>query len=215
MVEDHIACRKLRLHKLSFLSIGAIVLSSLNIGFTFGLSPAVAQDEAGWMQMKEVKTEVQPGDSDLVRIWKDVMDSEAEKIRASGGKLFVKGEQTVLPAGGYRPTNFLSSEFQTDRATYIVSIMLQRPPGCDSGENGSAVTAIHSSCPARLTILPKDGSQPSTTEMPGACGIWPSMQVEPLENTGTFARIEADSIQVEAIKGNATIPGCEVSFPLK
>lgn len=215
MVEDHIACRKLRLHKLRFLSFGAIVLSALNIGFTFGPSPAAAQEEGGWVALKETKTEVQPGDSDLVRIWKDVMDAEAEKIRSAGGKLFVKGQETTLPADGYRPSNFLSTEFQTDQATYIVSIMLQRPPGCDNGENGADVTAIHSVCPARLTVLPKDGSEASTTEMPGACGIWPSMQVEPQANTGSFARIEGDTIQVEAIQADKTVPGCEVSFPLK
>ncbi len=215
MVEDHIACRFSRLPKLMFLAFGAIVISPLNIGFTFGVTPASAQEESGWVQMKESKTDLKPGDGDLVRIWKDVLDAEAAQIHASGGKLFVKGKPTTLPAGGFRPTNFLSAEFETPQANYIVSIMLQRPPGCDNGENGADVSAIHSSCPARLTILPKDGSQPSTTEMPGACGIWPSMQVEPLANTGTFARMEGDAIQIEAIKGNATVPGCEVSFPLK
>lgn len=214
MVEHHISRKKTSLHKLRSIALQLLVLAPLNIGFTLPFSSAAAQD-AGWVQMKEIRTEVKPGDNDLVRIWKDVMDGEAAKIQAAGGKLFVKGKPTILPKGGYRPTNFLSAEFETDKATYIVSIMLQRPPGCDGGENGADASALHSTCPARLTVLPKDGSEVSTTEMPGACGIWPSMQVEPVANTGTFARIEGDKIELEAIKANATVPGCEVAFSLK
>lgn len=215
MGEDHIACKMTRLHRLISLALRVIALSSVNIGFTLAATSAFAQDGTGWVALKESKTAVQAGDSDLVRIWKDVMDAEAQTIRAKGGKLFVKGVETELPAGGYRPTNFLSTEFKTDKATYIVSIMLQRPPGCDNGENGATVTATHSVCPARLTILPTDRSQASTIEMPGACGIWPSMQVEPVADTGSFARIEGDTIELEAIQAGKTVAGCEISFPLK
>lgn len=192
----------------NFLALSAISMLAIS-------QPIFSADNPGWTPMREVRTDIKPADSNVVRIWKDVLKAEADQIHAADGKLYVKGKLTTLPADGFRPSRFLWAEFKTDKADYIVSIMGQRPPACDNGANSAASATNHSVCPVRLTILPKDGSTATTTEMPGGCAIWPSDQDEAKDDTGSFARHAGDTIALEAIQDGSSIPGCNLSFSLK
>lgn len=214
MVEDHIVRQISSLYKLGFGSGTIKGVLAAGLVTMAAVLPAQAEN-SGWIPMREVRTNTTPSDSNIVRIWKDVLKGEADQIRAGDGKLYVKGKLTTLPADGFRPSRFLWAEFKTEKADYIVSIMAQRPPACDNGANGATATTIHAVCPARLTTLPKDGTAASTTEMPGGCAIWPSDLDEPKDDTGSFAKIEGDTVALEAIQGGTTIAGCNLSFSLK
>lgn len=172
-------------------------------------------DDPAWIPMQELTTGIKPPDNVVVRIWQDVLQAEADTIRSGDGQIYVRGERTTLPDDGFRPSDFLWARFEAEGAEYIVSIMGQRPPACDNGPNSATATTIHSVCPARLTTIPKDGSNATTVEQPGACTIWPSQAVEPEPNTGSFAKMEGDMISLEAMQNGTPVPDCRLTFSLE
>ena len=182
------------------------------IGFALVCQPLQAAD--GWVALKESHTDMRPGDSDLVRIWKDALDREAAQVRADGGTVFIKGQETVLPTGGFKPTDFLAVDLSGRKATYIVSIMFQRPPVCDNGANSASAEQTPPICPVRVTIIPKDGSPATIKEAKGACGIQPSLWDGSPRDTGTFVRLVADRIELESVVSGKPLPGCSLSIPL-
>jgi hypothetical protein len=120
-------------------------------------APVSSAEASSWVPMQELRTDIDPSDSSVAQIWQTEMQAEADAIRSRGSELYVQGEPTILPEGGFRPTYFLTTEFETEDANYVVSIMFQHEPACNNGPNTFASTQIHADCPARLATIPKDG----------------------------------------------------------
>lgn len=185
---------------------------ALAMGFAMASQPSQAAD--GWVALKEYRTDIHPRDSDLVRVWKDVLEHEASQIRANGGTIFIRGQETTLPPDGFKPTDFISADLSDQKATYLVSIMFQRPPGCDNGANSASAEQTPPVCPIRVTILPKDGSPVTIRELKGACAVEPSLWGgSPLE-TGTFARLISNRIELVSAVYGKPVQNCSLSIPL-